>query len=107
MFKALQLGLVILSAASLSGTSTAQQLVKTYRVGFLGPAIAVDAFRGALSDLGYAEGRNLVIDAKWPDAERLDQLPALAESFVTSKVDVIFAIGATAARAAKTATAEI
>ena len=48
-----------------------------------------------------------VIDAKWPDAERLDQLPALAELFVGSKVDVIVAIGATAARVAKTATAEI
>ena len=107
MFKALQLWVIILSAACVSATSSAQHPVKAYRVGFLGPPSAVDVLRAALSDLGYVEGLNLVIDEKWPDGERLDQLPALAGSFVGSKVDVIFAIGATAARAAKTATAEI
>jgi putative ABC transport system substrate-binding protein len=107
MFRLLQLLVFVLSAACLSATSSAQQPVKTFRVGFLGPASQVGVFRAALSDLGYVESRNLVIDAKWPDAERLDQLPALAESFVGSKVDVIVAIGATAARVAKTATAEI
>lgn len=107
MSKVFKLCVFVLSAVCLSVTSSAQQPVKTYRVGFLGPPSAVDVFRAALSDLGYAEGRNLVIDAKWPDGERLDQLPALAESFVNSKVDVIVAIGATAARAAKTATHEV
>ena len=107
MSKALKLCVFVFSAVCLSLTSSAQQPVKTYRVGFLGPPSAVDVLRVALSDLGYPEGRNLVIDAKWPDGERLDQLQALAESFVGSNVDVIFAIGATAARAARTATAEI
>lgn len=107
MFKVLKLCVFVLAAVCLSVASSAQQPVKTYRVGFLGPPSAVDVLRAALSDLGYAEGRNLVIDAKWPEGGRLDQLPVLAESFVRSKVDVIVAIGATAARAAKTATVEI
>ena len=68
---------------------------------------AVDAFRQALRDLGYVEGRTLVLeyrDAEW-NAERL---PALAADLARSNVDVIFTPwGTAAALAAKRATPSI
>ena len=53
------------------------------------------------------EGRNIIIEARWPEGEQLDRLSELAASLVSLKVDVIVAAGATAARAAKGATTEI
>ena len=50
----------------------------------------VEAFRDGLRQLGYVEGRNLVIE--WRFAEwRLDRLQALAAELVDLKVDVIVA----------------
>jgi putative tryptophan/tyrosine transport system substrate-binding protein len=66
--------------------------------------LAVDAFRRALRELGYVEGRTVVFeyrDAQW-NSERL---PALAADLVQSKVDVIFTSwGTLPALAAKRAT---
>jgi putative ABC transport system substrate-binding protein len=107
MLKAIGTCLVAVSAFFFAITSFAQQSAKTSRIGFLGPTSQLDVFRNALADLGYAEGRNFAIDARWPEGERLDQLATFAEAFVNAKVDVIVAIGATAARAAKAATSEI
>ena len=92
---------------SLPPPASLNNLPETSGFGFLGPTSQLDVFRKALADLGYAEGRNIVIDARWPDGERLDQLATIAEAFVNTKVDVIVTIGATAARAAKAATMEI
>jgi ABC-type uncharacterized transport system substrate-binding protein len=68
---------------------------------------AVDAFRQTLRDLGYIEGRTLVLeyrDAEWKD----ERLPLLAANLVQNKVDVIFTPwGTGAALAAKRATASI
>jgi len=62
-----------------------------------------DAFLQGLRDLGYVEGRNIVIEYR--DAERkLERLPALAAELVALKVDVIVASGTLAALAAKQAT---
>ena len=65
------LGLLALGAAPLS--AFAQQPAKVFRIGFLGQAAAatmtarVDPLRAGLRDLGYIEGRNLVIDVcAWP-----------------------------------------
>jgi hypothetical protein len=46
------------------------------------------AFRDALRDLGYVEGRNLHIEFRYADAD-LDQLPALAADLVSLNVDII------------------
>jgi putative ABC transport system substrate-binding protein len=62
-----------------------------------------EAFRQGLRDLGYVEGRNLVIEYR--DAEgKSERLPALAAELVALKVDVIFAPTTATALAAKQAT---
>jgi ABC-type uncharacterized transport system substrate-binding protein len=61
-----------------------------------------EAFRKGMSELGYAEGKNLLIEARYADG-RLERLPALAEELVRSRVDVIVADTAASARAAKKA----
>jgi ABC-type uncharacterized transport system substrate-binding protein len=87
----------------------AQQAAKVARIGFLSPNLAAsphrpEAFRQGLRDLGYVEGRNLVIEYR--DAEgKVERLPALAAELVALKVDVIVTGGSTiAALAAKQAT---
>ena len=90
----------------------AQQAGKVPRIGYLSSNLAgglhmTEAFRQGLRDLGYVEGRNLMIEYR--DAEgNLERLPALAAELVALKVDVIFVGGATSfALAAKQATKTI
>jgi putative tryptophan/tyrosine transport system substrate-binding protein len=92
-------------------SARAQQPAKAARIGFLGlgPASAfaiwVEALRAGLRDLGYVEGKNVVIEFRW--AERVDQLPELAAELVSMNVDVIFAASSTLVEAARQATKTI
>jgi putative ABC transport system substrate-binding protein len=88
----------------------AQQAGKVYRIGFLGDVVVqtnpASSFRQGLHDLGYAEGRDFVMEYRW--AERhLDRLPELAADLVRAKVDVIVTSGTPGIRAAKQATQTI
>jgi putative ABC transport system substrate-binding protein len=89
----------------------AQPAAKVARIGYLGDPLAagpnvLEAFRQGLRDLGYVEGRNLVIEYR--DAEgKLERLPGLAAELVALKVDVIVAAGTPPALAAKRATKTI
>jgi putative tryptophan/tyrosine transport system substrate-binding protein len=87
---------------ALCAIAEAQQPKKPPRVGWL--SIGSDAaFRQGLRELGYIEGKNLII--QYPSAG--GTLPARAAELVRLKVDVIVTGGATATRAAKEATSTI
>ena len=62
--------------------------------------------RQGLHDLGYVEGQNLIIEARYAEGS-LERLRDLADELVRLKVDVIVAGGATATRAAQHATRTI
>ena len=89
----------------------AQQRSKPARIGFLGlrPASAwtnrIEALWAGLHQLGYAEGKNLIVDYQW--AETVDQLPELAALLVRNKVDLIFAPASTFVEPARRATTTI
>ena len=88
--------------------TAAQQAAKVARIGYLSHNLALnrhlrEAFRQGLRDLGYVEGRNVVIEFR--DAEgKAERLPALAAELVALKVDVIVTVSNTTALAAKQAT---
>ena len=89
----------------------AQQAAKIARIGYLATNTAAnpylhEAFRQGLRDLGYVEGRDLVIE--WRSAEgKLERIPALAAELVALKVDVIVTATTPHALAAKQATSTI
>jgi putative tryptophan/tyrosine transport system substrate-binding protein len=89
----------------------AQQPKKVPRIGFLSSTSSprstrTEAFRQGLRELGYVEGKNIVIE--WPSAEeKPDRLRALAAELVRLKVDIIVSSAPTPTRAAKEATATI
>jgi putative ABC transport system substrate-binding protein len=93
-----------LLAAALA--AEAQQAGKVYRVGFLGNSTAaleanlVQPFREGLRDLGYVEGRNVLIEYRWADGQ-YERFPALVAELVALKVDVIVTAGTPAALAVK------
>jgi putative ABC transport system substrate-binding protein len=89
-----------------------QPPTKVYRIGFLGSTSAsayasrVEALRAGLRDLGYIEGKNIVIELRWADGN-LDRLPGLAAELVRLKVDVLVVHSTTVARVALQATTTI
>ena len=87
----------------------AQQPKKLPSIGYLtgatteGQVSRIDAFRQGLRELGYIEGKNIVVEYRYA-AENRDRLPALASELVRLKVDVIVTGGGGITRTAKEAT---
>jgi putative ABC transport system substrate-binding protein len=99
------------AAALVAGPTApgAQVPGRTYRLGILRPtgASPFDVnIPGALRELGYVEGRNLVIERRYADS-RPGRLPELARELVAAKMDAIVAVGNVAVRAAMAATSAI
>src|SRR5437773_7750776 len=82
------------AAAGWPITARAQTSEKTYRIGFLGVFSyaeyrrQVDALLMGLRQLGYEEGKNIVIHYRWAQG-RYDRLPELASELAKLNVDVI------------------
>jgi len=105
----LGLALVILSSIS---SVDAQQPAKIPRIGYLSAtsltaiSARTEAFRQGLRELGYVEGKNIVIEYRYAE-EKFDRLPALVAELVRLKVDVIVTGGPLSTRRAKEATVTI
>ena len=104
--------LVVLIVLAVCSPAEAQRPTKNPRIGILSgssPSTSSarrEAFRQGLRELGYAEGKNIVIE--WRSAEgKLDRLPAFAAELVHLKVDVIVTAGQSSTRPANEATRTI
>jgi putative ABC transport system substrate-binding protein len=93
-------------------SARAQQPAKVPRIGYLSGvsisalAARIEAFRLGLRELGYVEGKNIVIE--WRSAEgNLDRISEIAAELVRLKVDVIVSPGPTVTRVVKEATSTI
>jgi len=93
-------------------SAQAQQPGEIPRIGFLSTAspsilsARLEAFRQGLRELGYTEGKNIVVEYRWVEG-KLDRLPDLTAELVRLKVAVIVTAGPTSTRPAKEATRTI
>jgi putative ABC transport system substrate-binding protein len=113
--KTLRRHVLVLVAGALAAplASFAQQPTKIPRIGFLHPAppggvpgMRLEAFRDALHELGYVEGKNVQLEVRWGNGE-FERLAALAAELVQLKVDVIVAAASPSVVAARQATPTI
>jgi len=90
----------------------AQQTGKVPRIAYLSAgstssqASRVEVFKQGLRELGYVEGKNIVIEQRYAEGKP-DRVPALAAELVGLKLDIIVTGGPAATRSAKEATATI
>ena len=109
--------LVAVMLLAVAIVADAQQPTKIPRIGYLSRDLhpsdsrapsprRLEAFRQGLQDLGYIEGKNIIIEYRYAE-ERLERLPALAEELVRLKVEIIVADTTLTARAARKATSTI
>ena len=90
----------------------AQQPAKIPRIGLLGAtdpftnSVRIEAFRQGLHELGYLEGKNIVIEYRCAEGKP-ERLPDLAAELVRLKVDIIVTAGPAVSRPAKGATSTI
>jgi putative ABC transport system substrate-binding protein len=103
---------ITLTFAFSGAVAEAQQPKKVPRIGYLAAAPAsanparIEAFTQGLRELGYVEGKNIVIEWRFADG-KLERLPEFAPELVRLKVDVIVTAGPAPTRAAKEATVTI
>jgi putative ABC transport system substrate-binding protein len=112
MTKKILFGLLAIISLTTAPFTQAQQPTKVPRIGYLAAvsisavAARIEAFRRRLRELGYAEGKNFVLESRYAEG-KLDRLPPLAAELVRLKVDIIVTAGGQATRAAKQATTTI
>ena len=97
---------------ALCTSAGAQQSSKIPRIGYLAASslsaqtVRVEAFRQGLRDLGYIEGKNIIIEWRFADG-KVERVKELAAELVRLKVDAILAAGPTATRPTKEVTSTI
>src|SRR5713226_3652721 len=103
---------IFVTLAACGAVAQTQQSTKVPRIGFLGSlspsaiSARIEAFRQGLRELGYVEGKNIVIEWRYAGGNT-ERLPDLAADLVRLKVDVIVTGGPSVNRFAKEATATI
>src|SRR5215468_2128265 len=106
------LWIVTLLLLAAGNFAEAQQPTKVHRIGYLVSAFPsstparIEAFRHGLRELGYVEGKNVLIEPRYAEGKN-DRLPALAAELVRLKVEVVVTTGTVVTRAAKEATGAI
>ena len=101
-----------LLAFGVQAAAFAQQAGKVYRIGYLSTpnresvANGVAAFLRKLRELGWIDGKNLIIEYRWAEG-KVERLPELAAELVRQNVDLIVAPAGSAVLAAKNATTSI
>lgn len=106
------IAVVMLLCLAVPDAAVGQQTANAFRIGFLGttpapgPSRALETFRAGLRDLGYVEGKNVVIEYRWAD-DKYDRLPVLAEELVRLKVNVLVTYTTPGVLASKRATTTI
>ena len=103
--------ITFLSAAVAWPLAARAQQSKLRRLGFLwdSPAVfpeAMEAFRHELRELGYVDGRNIVVEYRWAEGNP-ERMREMAEELVRLKVDVIIAPSSVYTAAARQATSTI
>src|SRR5215470_15551889 len=108
MMRRINFCLLLISFLFLVCPAYGQQPAKIAHIGILttfAPSVIaarIEGFRQGLRELGYVEGKNIVIEWRSTDGNS-DRLPALAAELVGLKVDVLVSPGPTATRAFKEA----
>jgi putative ABC transport system substrate-binding protein len=103
---------LVLTFAFSGAVATAQQPTKVPRIGYLAApfpsavSTRMDAFRQRLRELGYVEGKTIVVESRYAEG-KLERLPGLVDELVRLKVDVILSGGPAVTRPAKEATKTI
>ena len=103
---------LFLCALLLPAMAVAQDSTKTLRVGWLSPGSAetqtvlLDVLRAGLRDVGYVEGRNLVIEKRWADGKP-ERVPQLAKELAAAKVVAIVTVFTATAVAAKQSVSDV
>ncbi len=103
---------LVIAFALCGVVARAQQPTKVPRIGFLGAvsrstvSARTEAFRQGLRELGYVEGKNIVIEYRYVEG-KLDRVSELAAELVRLKVDIIVTAGPASTRSAKEATVTI
>ena len=105
--------LVVAALLAVAVLAQAQQPKKVPRIGYLSgagdpsnPGPNVEAFRRGLQELGYIEGKNILVEYRYIEGKR-DRVPSLVAELVQLKVDVLVSPNLPAIRAAKQATKTI
>ena len=103
---------IVVALTVCGARAEAQQPKKIPRIGFQSAASAyaiaarVEAFRQGLRELGYGEGKNILIEYRYAEG-KFDRLNEFAAEFVRLKLDVIVAAAPSSTRAAKEVTSTI
>ena len=100
------------SAAVLPLAARAQQPDRMRRIGYLGSdsalgtTVRLEALRAGLHDLGFVEGKNIVVELRWAEG-KYDRLPELVAELIGAKVEVLVTQGTPVTATAKRMTTTV